>query len=566
MDEHVKFHLERLKAATIEKLSLANIPEWITKNTSIKGQPYSFLDHEYQERILRDQSQETVTRKCSQVGLSEVTARKALALCGITRGYTVAYTLPTAGFAATFMRTRIDPIIDSSPYLKDQIHSSTDNSEVKRFEDSYLYLKGCQSDNAPISVPCDHLIHDEIDFSDPTVISQYQSRITHSAYKRKDKLSTPTLPNRGIDYEFQRSRRHFNLVKCSHCNHWFIPDYYKHVRIPGSNVDLINITKNNLHQYDYKNAYVACEKCGEKVSTKPENREWVCENPSESYVAAGYQVTPFDCGLILPGFLIESSTQYKKLTDFVNFSLGLPAEDAESVLSAEELRNCIVMERSDSAVSYVMGLDIGMTSWCVIAAVTWDQKLVIVHTEGIPVANLRGRVRELEKQYRTRITVADALPFVETILAMQQVMKNLYAAIFMRSKSLETFNLKRKDEDEKEGIKGLRQVNINRDKAMDALMDAIRQGMVLKVADENDDMWVAHCTSMSRIKEWTPDAEMSYVWRKPESGEDHMWFATLFAHIASQIIGVSRNTGGVLNPILGTFKTGSKDVTPWPGR
>ena len=148
MSDEFKFHLQRLKAATVSKLTLDNIPEWIVQNTYLNGRPYSFMHHEYQEKILRDQSQETVTRKCSQVGLSEKMARKSVALCSLTRGYTVAYTLPTAAFAATFMRTRIDPIIQSSPYLSSMIHTTTDNAEVKRFGDSYLYLKGCQSENA----------------------------------------------------------------------------------------------------------------------------------------------------------------------------------------------------------------------------------------------------------------------------------------------------------------------------------------------------------------------------------------------------------------------------------
>lgn len=553
MDNLANFHLQRLKAATIDRLTLVNIPEWIVQNTFIKGRPFSFFNHEYQEKILRDQSQETVTRKCSQVGLSEITARKALALCGITRGYTVAYTLPLASFAATFMRTRIDPIIQESDYLSSMIHATVDNAEVKRFGDSFLYLKGCQSDNAPISVPCDHLIHDEIDFSDPTVISQYQSRLTHSEYKRKDKLSTPTLPGRGIDYEFQRSRRHFNLVKCSCCGHWFIPDYYKNVRVPDYDGDLKEITKNNLHQFRYREAFVACPSCGGRPLLTPEHREWVCENASDNFIAAGYQVTPFDCGLITPGYLVESSTQYKKLTDFVNFGLGLPAEDAESALGKDEVRARIIAEKAQGAASYVMGIDVGMISWVVVAAVTHDQKLVIVHTEGIPAAKLRERVRELERVWRVRMSVMDALPFVETVLALQRNMKNLYAGIFMRSKALETFSLKAKDEDAKAGQQELRQVNINRDKAMDALMDGIRQGDVLKVEDEHDEVWVDHCTSMSRVKEWTPDAEMSYIWRKSEAGDDHLWFATLFAHIASQIIGVSK-PGVVLPIVLGTFK------------
>ena len=204
LDRISSMHIERLRSATLNKFSVDTIPEWITTHTKIGGENYSFVDHEYQERILRDTSREVNVRKCSQVGLSETSARLALALVAVLPKYTVAYTLPTAGFAQTFMRTRVDPIIQSSPFLSELVHATTDNAEVKRFGESYLYLKGSQSSNAPISVPCDHLIHDEIDFSDPETISQYHSRITHSKYKRKTRLSTPTAPGRGIDRECDR--------------------------------------------------------------------------------------------------------------------------------------------------------------------------------------------------------------------------------------------------------------------------------------------------------------------------------------------------------------------------
>lgn len=546
MDSITRHHLDRIKTSTIRRHSIASTPEWICENTHINGSPYQFTDHEYQEKILRDASQEKVIRKCSQVGITELSIRMALARVNIIHGYTIAYTLPTASFAATIMRTRVDPIIDSSPYLSSAIHKTTDNSDVKRFGDSYLYLKGCQSTNAPISVPVDELVHDEIDFSSPETISQYQSRLTHSKWKRKTKLSTPTLPKRGIDYEFQRSRRHFNMVKCSHCNHWFMPDYFQHVRLPGFDGDIKTLTKHTLHRYDYSKAYVMCPNCGKSPDLSPAHREWVVENPDDHYMAAGYQVTPFDApGFITPGYLIEASTQYKRYIDFINFNLGLPAEDKESTLLADELK-AIIVPSSPGGLGRVMGLDMGMECHCIVADVTWDGQLVNVHTEVIPVGRVRERRKELARQLNVRMTVVDSQPYTETVLAMQQEDMNLYGAVYTRSKSIETFTVKDQEEDKEKGRLDVRQVNINRDKAFDALMEDIRSGRVYKLSDENDDLWVNHLTDMRRVREWTADAEMSFVWRKSEDGNDHFHHAQLYARVASQIMGVSR--GGIILP------------------
>jgi len=536
-------HFERLKAATLNKFTSGTIPEWICKHTFINGDPFSFKDHEYQEKILRDESQEVVIIKPSQVGISELSCRLALALCAVLRGYTIAYTLPTAGFASTFMRTRVDPVIQGSSYLADLLHTTTDNAEVKRIGDSYLYLKGSQSSNAPISIPCDHLFHDELDFSDMDVISQYQSRLTHSKYKRKHKLSTPTIPKRGIDREFASSRRHYSLVKCNHCNHSFVPDYFDHVKIPGSEtLELRSIKKEMLPKLRYTEAYVECPACKKKPSLQPRHREWVCENPSESFTASGYQITPFDApNIITPGYLIEASTQYKRYTDFENFGLGRPAEDKESTLSRTDLEPLLIETQGIGYGSYVMGLDMGLLCHCFIGFCTHDGFLILVHSEVIPVHLVRQRRKELAVQYRVRMTVVDSMPYLETVIAMQAEDKNLFGSVYVRQKGLEMYMVKDQDEDAEKGKGEVRQVNINRDKVLDALMELIRSRLILKVTDENDEAWMTQMCDMKRMREWTVDQELSFIWKKSEEGNDHFHHALIYTWVASQMLGVSNN-------------------------
>lgn len=550
------FHIERLKAATINKLSMSDLPEWVCKHTYVDGANYSFKDHEFQERILRETAQETVIRKCAQVGMSETSLRLALALVGVIPHYTVIYTLPTASFATTFMRTRVDPVIQSSPFLRESVHGTTDNADVKRFGDSFLYMKGSQSNNAPISVPADHLIHDELDFSSEEVISQYQSRVRHSKYRRKTKLSTPTAPGFGIDEEFSQSRRHFNFVKCNHCNHFFIPDYYKHVVIPGYSGDILNITKSMLPGLRWREAHVMCPACDRTPSLQPEHREWVCENASENHVAVGYQVSPFDApNVTSTAYLVEESTKYKKRSDFDNFGLGIPSEDKESTITREDLLRILLAPQSIGASSYVMGLDMGLTCWATIMAVRPDSTRIVVRTEGIPVGEVRQRRKELAFQYKVRMTVVDALPYTETVMAMQDEDNNLFGAVYIQSKSLATHNVVDKEEDEDKAQLSIRQVNINRNKAFDSIMDDVRAGHILKVSDENDEIWMEHLQDMKRLKEYTRDDELTYVWKKTK-GNDHLHHSLLYASTAAQMLGVSRNM--IQLPILmGKFRSKS---------
>lgn len=539
-----KLHMQRLRAGANQAVALNETSRWISDNTFINGKNYSYVDHEYQQRILDSTARETNTRKCSQVGISELSIRKALALCGMIKNFTTIYTLPTAGFAATVSKTRVAPVIRESPYLN-AIQDDTDNVEVKQFKNgSFLYLKGAASSNAPISIPCSYLVHDEWDFSDPQVLSQYQSRITHSEWKMKHRLSTPTIPGKGIDFEFQRSKRFFNFVKCCHCNHQFIPDYYEHVQIPGFTGDLRSITKRNLHSVNHLEAVVICPSCGKIPDLGPAHREWVCENPSENHIAEGFQVSPFDAPkIITPAYLIEASTNYVNVADFVNFNLGLPYFSSESVLSPAEVSELIVPAQYVGGMA-VMGVDLGMICHVIVASTSYDGAMQVIHKEKVPLQMLKQRYKELRLQHRVRLSVIDSLPYTDTVLALQAMDKNLYASVYTQSKGVDLFTVKKREEDEGKGMQKLRQINVNRNKTFSALMAFMRSGQFSVLQGDHDAEFVEHCTDMRRVKDWDAHAqEVVFNWVKSEQGNDHFWFALSYAFLAKHIIGASENVG-----------------------
>ena len=551
-----KNHLQRLKAGAQQAAAISEASRWIAENTYLNNRPYSYVDHEYQQRILDSEAREINVRKCSQVGISELSIRRALALCGMIRNFTCIMTLPTASFAAKISKTRVAPVINGSPYLR-AMKQDVDNVEVKQFSNgSFLYLNGAASSNAPISVPADCLIHDELDFSDGLTISQYQSRITHSTYKMKFRLSTPTIPGKGIDYEFQRSRRFFNFVKCSHCGHHFVPDYYQHVVIPGFTGELHDITKRNLHTVDYMSARVLCPSCGGTPDLSPAFREWVCENPEDNFVAEGFQVSPFDAPrIITPGYLVEASTAYTNIGEFVNFNLGLPYYSQESVLSPEEIRGVITSEQYVGSAAYVMGIDLGKICHICVAASSWDGSMQVVHLEAVALQRLRERYVELRAKYRVRVSVIDSLPYTDTVLALQAIDQNLWASVYANMRGAELFVVKKREENDEDGVQQLRQINVSRDKTFDALMAFIRSGQFSKVTCENDDLFVTHCTDMRRMKDWDARAqEMVFRWVKSEQGDDHYWFATSYAFLAKHICGTFSGAGGGGLTLLSTFK------------
>lgn len=552
MADIVRTHIDRLKTAVLKAHSAASIARWVIENTKIGGLAYSYLDHEYQEAILSDISKEVNVQKCSQVGVSEVSARWSLGMTNVLTPFTVAYTLPTAKFAATFMNTRVDPVITSSEVMRSNLSRTNNNSEVKQFGESFLYLRGAASSNAPISIPCDALVHDELDFCDQEVIGQYISRLTHSKWKLIRRFSTPTLPNFGINKAFRESRRHFNLCKCNHCNHWFMPDYYTHVRVPGFSGDLREVNKQSLTRIRYNEAYVACPACNLRVDLSARHREYVCENPDDNYVGAGYQVTPFDApNIIEVGYLIEASTKYDRPQDFVNFALGLPMDDREATLTRDDFEGVFVHDDSRSGMA-VMGIDVGNIYHFAIGIVGNSGEIHVVHTEQVPMGVARQRYHELRRKYNVACTVIDSGPHAETVMALQNEDENLYASVYMRSKSVITHTVVNRDEEEAEGMDFQRQVNVNRSKAFDAYMEFIRAGNLSVKTSEMQELIIQHHLSMKRVKVFENESqEMSYSWQKSD-GIDHFHHTFLYLFIASKIKGVGRPT--IILPVSMGFK------------
>lgn len=541
-------HMARL-IASMSAHSRDTISDFITENTYLRGEKFSFKDHEYQEFILKDPSKEKVIIKSAQMGISEMSARLALAMGNLISGFSTIYTLPSAKAAMNFMKTRIDPIISGSPYLREAISKTVDNTDMKQFGDSYLYLKGAQVDSQAISVPADMLIGDEVDNSNQEVLTLFESRLIHSKYQYNVKLSTPSIPNYGIDAAYKQSRRHVHLCKCNHCNEWFEPDYFKNVRIPDFTGDIArDIVKSTFAnpKFRWQEAFVACPRCGKSADLSEQYRNWVCENPDDTYVAAGFKVSPFSCpNIILPAHLVRDSVKYERLQDFYNQRLGMALEDAEASLGEQELLKCFILDDVSLTFPMVMGLDMGNTCACTIAAVLPDERHVVIHREMIPLFKVVERRAELARMFRVRSCVVDHGPYTETVYRMQQTDSKVFAAIYGRNKkSAEIYKIREQEEDKDEGKQALRVVNVNRDKGFDHVMGLVRadkilvkaqQGAVKEQMSDDDLMWVRHMQDQKRVREFDGD-DLVFVWRKT-SGEDHMHHSLLYSVVAAKIMG-----------------------------
>lgn len=552
-DDIFKRHVSRLRSS-LAAHSPDTICDFITQHTYLNGKKFSFDGHEYQKTILEDPAQTIVIVKSAQLGISEMSVRLALAKCALIDGFNTIYTLPAASAMQQFMTSRISPIIDSSPYLKEIVSKDVDNSTVKRLGNSYLWGRGCQVDRQAISVPADMCIFDEVNNSSQDVMTLFESRLIHSAYAQRVFLSTPSIPNFGIDRLFKQSKRKYNMCQCGKCNEWFIADYHQHVKVPGFDDELDKITKQHFAdpKFRWMDAYVECPKCKGPVDMAGAKRQWVVENPDDAFVDSGYQISPFECSTIIkPAAIVKASVTYDRQVDFYNQRLGKSLEDRETSLALDELQNAIIKDYPRGAYSYVMGLDTGSTCWATVAAVMPDQTLIIVKVEAIPLHKAVERTLELQRQFKLRMIVVDRGPLTELVYQIQQKIRNSFAAVFVMSKNMDLFKVMDRDADNGEGVESMRQVNISKDACMDVLMSQIRFGKVLKVSDDNDSQWCVHLMDNKRVQMFK-GGELVYTWVKTLA-VDHWHMALVYAFVASRILGVSSGTGVSL-PLLSTFR------------
>jgi hypothetical protein len=540
LDLTTKHHLDRLRLATTSKYDHTQLSRWVSENTTINSKPYSFIGHEFQAKFMDDPAPIKVARKCSQVGLSETSMRIAAAYMGVMQNFCLIYVLPTASFAATYGKTRFTPNVEGSPTLKAMVSpASLDNQDVKQFGSNYLWMRGASSDNAPISVAADAIIFDEYSFCDITIASQFQSRLSHSKYRWKVLLSTPTFDNDPIDEAFQQSRRHWNTVRCLHCAHRFVPNYYENVVIPGWDKHLDEINKDNLHKTRFREAYVACPHCGKHADLSHENRDWVVENNEETWIASGYQIQPFDApSIISVPYLVEASTAYSSKSQFRNYNLGIPSQDAESGLTDADMENAAVETAANPFHYTVLGIDLGNMCHFTVGGVGPDGKFGVIHMEKVPLARFRERYWALKGEYRVMCTVSDSQPMVDLVMSMCSEDNNFYGAIYVTRQSLDFFEVRMRDADADRAMGDLRQVLVNRNQAFDKLLSEVRLGNIWFRRTEQWQTYKEHAMDMKRARAALRNGEMTSSWVKSSKGNDHFWHATAYCFIAAQMRGL----------------------------
>jgi hypothetical protein len=325
-----------------------------------------------------------------------------------------------------------------------------------------------------------------------------------------------------------------------------LPDYFQNIVVPGWDKTLEEITKNNIHETNWREAYLACPKCGKDPQLSPERMEFVCENPNENHDAHAYYITPFSVPkIITPSYLVNTSTKYERYSEFKNQALGLTGEEKDEAILESDIQKALIKADLHSSEFHMMGSDMGLTCHIAIGRETQQGIFTVVHREQVHYTDFERRSMELAAKYRVILHVMDSQPYTDLVTRICRARPHNWGAMFINTKKPSPFTVENEAGDDKEGKMAMRLVKINRTVALDSLLAVIKSGKWVVKSDDTDRHFAAQMLSLKRVQKFTNMGELAYVWEKTGQEDDHMHFALLYLWVAIRLRGTVGGVGAI---------------------
>lgn len=192
-------------------------------------------------------------KKASQMGLSIAAIAKALHLV-CEDGEDVAYILPTAALVSDFSKGRLQPILDMSPDLRD-VWQEANVGFRQTADHKSMYIRGSQSEAGLVSIPLGRAIIDEFDRCNVRTLSMIEKRFSAREDFYLFSLSTPTLPDFGIDSRYEEGTQEQFMFKCPGCSKTITLRWPESVEVCGM----------HYADEDCSRSYYKCDECGHRL-------------------------------------------------------------------------------------------------------------------------------------------------------------------------------------------------------------------------------------------------------------------------------------------------------------
>lgn len=295
---------------------------WVKKH-KIKnevGFPIEFEKRKFLYDIYNDLSPLQVWLKPPQIGATVAQTIKSFYVAK-KKTRQIIYTLPTQGDVQDMVGGSINRIIAQNPILMDWVKDH-DTVEQKTVGNSMIFYRGTFTAKQAMMIPSGLNIHDEVDASDPGVITQYENRLqAQEDGGWRWYFSHPSLAGHGVDIYWQQSDKKEWFIICNKCKH--------------------EQTLTWPESIDTTNSCYICKSCRRELTDGERiNGSWKATSTGDF---SGYHVSQLMLWNKSAKDIIKAfNDPLKDKQYFYNYVLGLPYVSSDDRIEPSVvLRNCV---------------------------------------------------------------------------------------------------------------------------------------------------------------------------------------------------------------------------------
>jgi hypothetical protein len=433
------------------------------------------------------------------------------------------YLFPTRDDVKDFSKARFDPLIEQNPAIGGYVQS-TDSQNIKRIGKGFLYLRGARStktigvkksSSQLKSIPVDRIVFDERDEMTDDMVTLAEERVSHSYIKEMMYLGTPTIPDYGIDAQWQISSQNVWMIRCPKCAketcmELEFPDCLQ--RQPDGTVKRV------------------CVHCGAEIH--PVFGEWRQLYPSREKDMVGWWISQLNSVYIDPKKILDmyENPPHGDLSEVMNSKLGMAYIAAENRLTKQDVygrcsQDPMLMNHDGPT---FMGVDVGRELHVVIGYNKTKTQKKIIKTVRVGSFN---DLHDLANAYNVKSACIDLRPETRKVREFQKNESyQVWACEYVETKAGMT------SYDEKERL-----VKCNRTEICDASHDLVMNPGLLELPRRNAELdeYAYEMSNMAKVLEEDEETgSKTYRYKKLGSRPDHYRHATNYALLASERCGI----------------------------
>jgi hypothetical protein len=300
--------------------------------------PLDFTKRKFLWDIYNDLSPKQVLLKPPQIGATVMNTLKSMWVAQKLKRQII-YTLPTQGDVQDMVGGSINRIIAQNPILMQWVKDH-DTVEQKSIGDSIIFYRGTFTAKQAMMVPSGLNIHDEVDASDPLVITQYETRLqAQEDGGWRWYFSHPSLAGHGVDVYWQQSDRKEWYITCNECKE-------EQVLTWPESIDL------------QRECYMCC-KCRHPLRDVDRiNGYWKATSQGEY---SGYHVSQLMLwNKSAKDIIAAYNDPMKDKQYFWNYVLGLPYIASDDIITPESVLRNVTTQANDQTDRIIIGVDTGL--------------------------------------------------------------------------------------------------------------------------------------------------------------------------------------------------------------